>query len=188
MGALQGQDVDRQACVVYLDRSWKTRTSRRAVPVSRELVELLPQVGSREHVFVGARSKRKLSSATISGVFARILVRAGLGDEKLGSIHCLRRAWIVAAQQAEVRPEISMRLVGHASLKAHADYARRAVSKAAVQTAQRVRDTLPAWGDAAGSPRKVEPKPTTPTTAPRNRAARGAKWAAKASKVETYGS
>jgi integrase len=163
--SLRGADVDRERRVVHFVRRWKARASRRSVPISAHLVELLPEVADDAPLFVGARSGKQLSGASLSNLFRRILRDAGLQDRDLGSIHCLRRAFVTAAQSAEVRLEVSMSLSGHSDVRTHAGYARRAVSAAKREAARQVREVL-ALPYGPGNPLHVDASDSTPEPTP----------------------
>lgn len=141
--AIRERDVDRERCVIHFQRRWKAEASRRAVPVSRALIELLPQrPDGGDYLFTGVRSGTRLSSASVGNAWRRIVLAAGLEDEPLGGPHALRRAWVTAARAAGVRPEVSMRIAGHADLGTHLGYARNAVGEVSREACEKIRSAL----------------------------------------------
>lgn len=133
---LKQRDVDRALGVVYFARRVKGEGSRRPVPVSPELVELLPPGRPGDALFGGLTPRRLL------GAWYRILAAVGLSGEPLGGPHSLRRSWISAALGSGVRPDQSMRLAGHSSLRTHLGYAHSTVEEGIREAAETVRGRL----------------------------------------------
>lgn len=152
---LEGRDVDRARGEVRF-RPETTKTGRgRAVPVSRELLELLPRVDPRAPLWTGPRTGRKLSTTSVYCVWRRVKGVVGLANEPL-DVHSLRRGWITDAHRAGVPLAESMRLTGHRTTRVHLAYTQNAPDDQAHHAAETVR----AWRAATcGDPPPDPPPP-----------------------------
>jgi len=112
---LDWRDIDLEAGTAFI-RHGKTARSVRTVPLSAPVVLALRAHRSRrigsEAVFLGPRSGKRLSTATVSHAFPRLLQRAGLRPMR---VHDLRHGFATRAVAKDVHMRVIADILGHAN-------------------------------------------------------------------------
>jgi len=123
---LRERDIDRASGRV---RFTKTKSGKpRTAFVLPETLALIPKRKPDEFLFLGKRSRTRLSRRTVTGALNRVLRKIGLEVKRL-DVHSMRRSWVTdAVRTPNVAIEQAMKHTGHGkrSRQVFLDYQDRA--------------------------------------------------------------
>ena len=108
---LDGRDVDRKGCRLFVRHALKGRDPR-WIAVDPDTMELLGEVGDEEPLFIGSRTKQRCTRDSVRWVLYKGLEAVGVKDPERLDMHSFRRSFNVATHRAGVPDDVGRRQTG----------------------------------------------------------------------------